>query len=136
MSSHRVRDKQICVHMTERERKALRQKATKAGVTVSEYVRQTLVHSDDASITLIDTAPFYDALFELRRQGANLNQIAKVLNTYGFDEREGALVESIHEKPGETYLKIEGALIALRREADKHKVVIDFERYARLDEED
>ena len=136
MSSQRVRDKQVCVHMTERERKALRQKSAKAGVTVSEYVRQTLIHSDDASITLIDTPPFNDALFELRRQGANLNQYLKLLNTYGPDMRDEGMEERILEGMSEAYMNVTGALIALREEAEKHGLVIDFEKsVADLDEE-
>lgn len=136
MSSQRVRDKQVCVHMTERERKALRQKSAKAGVTVSEYVRQTLIYSDDASITLIDTTPFNDALFELRRQGANLNQCLKLLNTYGPDVRDEGVEERILEGMSEAYMNVTGALIALREEAEKHGLVIDFEKcVADLDEE-
>lgn len=124
------------LRLTSGEKSVLRRKAQKAGLSVSEYVRQMLVHSDDTAIVFVDTSPFREALAELCRQGANLNQMAKVFNTYGLNEREGALVKSIHENLGETYLKIEGALIALREEADKHKVVIDFERCAMFDDEE
>lgn len=128
MSSQRVRDKQVCVHMTERERRELRRNAAKAGVSVSEYVRQTLVHSDDASITLIDTTPFNDALFELRRQGSNLNQYLKLLNTYGPGARDEDAEARILEGMSGAYLNVTGALIALREEAERHRLVIDFEK--------
>lgn len=136
MSSQRVRDKQVCVHMTERERKALRRKSDRAGVTVSEYVRQTLVHSDDASITLIDTSPFNDALFELRRQGANLNQYLKLLNTCGPEARDEETEARILEGMSGAYMNVTAALIALREEAEKHKLVIDFEKHVMGDGED
>lgn len=62
----------------------VKRKAAKAGLTVSEYVRQMLIYSDKATVMLADTSPFEAALVELRMQGVNLNQIAKQLNSgYG-----------------------------------------------------
>lgn len=136
MSNTRVRDKQICVFATERERNSLKRKAAKAGLTVSEYVRQTLVYSDKATVVLVDTSPFEAALVELRMQGVNLNQIAKQLNSGYGDPNLKETVEQIHEHVSDVYLNVTGALIALREEADKHKLVIDFERYIKFDDED
>lgn len=136
MSNSRVRDKQIKIYVTERERDALKRKSAKVGLTVSEYVRQALVYSRGASITFVDTAALGEAWTELRRQGVNLNQLVKNLNTYGADACDGDEVDRICEELSETYLNVTGALIALRREAEKHKVVIDFERYAKLDDEE
>lgn len=136
MSNTRVRDKQICVFATERERDMLKRKARKAGLTVSEYVRQTLIYSDRATVVLVDTSPFEAALAELRIQGVNLNQIAKQLNSGQGDLNLNETVKQIHEKLADVYLNVTGALIALREEADNHKLVIDFERHIKFDDED
>ena len=135
MSHTRVRDKQICVFVKEREREILKRKAAKAGLTVSEYVRQALIYSKDASITFVDTAPMREAWTELRKQGVNLNQLVKNLNTYGADVYDRDEVDRICKELSDTYLNVTGALIALRREAEKHKVVIDFERCVASDDE-
>lgn len=136
MSNTRVRDKQICIFATERERNSLKRKAAKEGLTVSEYVRQTLIYSDKATVVLVDTSPFEAALAELHMQGVNLNQIAKQLNSGYGDSNLKETVRQIHEKLGDVYLNVTGALIALREEADKHKLVIDFERHIKFDDED
>lgn len=136
MSNSRVRDRQIKVYVTERERDMLKRKSRKAGLTVSEYVRQTLIHSDGSKITLIDIEPLERALFEMHKQGVNLNELMKYLNTYKEDAREAGAVDRLREELSAAYMNIMGAIIALREEASKHKVIIDFERHAMLDEED
>lgn len=69
--------------MTEHEKEALKRKAAKNGMTVSEYARTLLANSDDATIRVIDTEPLRKAAHELAKQGTNLNQFMKFLNTYG-----------------------------------------------------
>lgn len=136
MSDTRVRDKQIKVYVTERKRTALKRKAEKSKLTVSEYARQSLIHSSNLSIIRIDITPFDKTLFELRKQGANLNQLVKYLNTYGADAYEKDAANRVYERLGVTYQGVTGALIKLRREAEKHKVVIDFECHLIRDDED
>lgn len=70
--------------MTEHEKEALKRKAAKNGMTVSEYARTLLANSDDATIRVIDTEPLRKAAHELAKQGTNLNQFMKFLNTYGI----------------------------------------------------
>lgn len=130
------KDKGIFIRVSENERRALKRKAKKCGLTVSEYVRQALIHSDSATVVLLDTLPFEEMLSELRKQGANLNQWMKYLNTYGGDAYEKESTARTHDELSDAYLNITGALIALRKEAERHKVVIDFERYAKLDDDD
>ena len=57
---------------------------------MGEYARAVLT-SDDVSIKVIDTQPLKKAAHELAKQGTNLNQFMKFLNTYGvkvFDPEE------------------------------------------------
>lgn len=53
-------------------------------MTVSDYARTLLINSDDATIKVIDTEPLKKAAHELAKQGTNLNQFMKFLNTYGI----------------------------------------------------
>lgn len=112
------------VRMTEREKETLKRKAAKNGMTVSEYARTLLANSDDATIRVIDTEPLKKAAHELAKQGTNLNQFMKFLNTYGrraFDEKEA---EAVLAKEVETFEQVAGALIALRHEAEKNNVFL------------
>ena len=61
---------------------------------MGEYARAVLT-SDDVSIKVIDTQPLKKAAHELAKQGTNLNQFMKFLNTYGvkvFDPEEAKRV--------------------------------------------
>ena len=112
------------VRMTEHEKETLKRKAAKNGMTVSEYARTLLANSDDATIRVIDTEPLKKAAHELAKQGTNLNQFMKFLNTYGrraFDEKEA---EAVLAKEVETFEQVAGALIALRHEAEKNNVFL------------
>ena len=85
------KEARVEVRMTDREKKTLKRKAAKYEMTVSEYARTLLIHSDDVTIKVIDTEPLKKAAHELAKQGTNLNQFMKFLNTYGvkvFDPEE------------------------------------------------
>ena len=70
--------------MTEHEKEALKRKAAKNGMTVSEYARTLLANSDDATIRVIDTEPLRKAARDLAKQGTNLNQFMKFLKSYNY----------------------------------------------------
>lgn len=135
MSETRVRDKQIKVYVTERERKMLKRKSEKARMTVSDYVRESLVHSDKLRIVQFDIDPLAKALSELRKQGANLNQLMRFLNTYGADAFDAETVNRRLVDMGNVYVTVMEALISLREEAEKHKVFINLESDLFNDEE-
>ena len=115
--------------MTEREKETLKRKAAKNGMTVSEYARTLLANSDDATIRVIDTEPLKKAAHELAKQGTNLNQFMKFLNTYGakgFDPKEA---KRVLEKEVSSFSEIMEALAALRREADRNNVHLKIEDF-------
>ena len=69
----------------------------------SYYARKTLLDPGMNFIT-IDTRGFQDLIFEIRRIGNNINQIAKRLNV---ESKGGAIKET-------TYIKAMNALISIR----------------------
>lgn len=85
------RETAVLIRLSEREKRTLKRKAANYGMTVSDYARTLLINSDDATIKVIDTEPLKKAAHELAKQGTNLNQFMKFLNTYGvkvFDRRK------------------------------------------------
>ena len=74
---------QINVRLTAYERNRLRILAANAGLSMSEYIRQTAIYSKPPSPVEIDLDELVRFNFELRKQGANLNQLMRFLNTYG-----------------------------------------------------
>lgn len=44
------------VRVTNKERQILKRKAKKVGLTVSDFVRSSLIHSDNLTINVIDTS--------------------------------------------------------------------------------
>lgn len=120
----RVKDKQVKVYMTEAERQILQRKARAAGLSVSDFVRLSLIHSDKCEINTIDTEDLRKAVFELNKQGVNLNQFMHWLNTYkqnGFDtERANRVLKKNHKAIKE----VRCALLSLQEEARRHKVTI------------
>lgn len=120
------KDKSILIRLTEAERSTLKQKASKADLSVSEYVRLALIYSKDATIRVIDTSPLRDALWELKKQGVNLNQLMKSLNTYGpggFDSKE---VKRILEMEAAVFWGVLESLASLREAAENEGINITY----------
>jgi hypothetical protein len=118
------RETAVLIRLSEREKRTLKRKAANYGMTVSDYARTLLINSDDATIKVIDTEPLKKAAHELAKQGTNLNQFMKFLNTYGakvFDPEEAKRVSSFSE--------IMEALAALRREADRNNICLQIEDF-------
>lgn len=121
--------------MTDCEKKTLKRKAAKYEMTVSEYARTLLIHSDDVTIKVIDTEPLKKAAHELAKQGTNLNQFMKFLNTYGVKVFDPDEAKRVLEKEVSTFSEIMEALAALRREADRNNVHLQIEDFNNLDNE-
>ena len=118
------KEARVEVRMTDREKKTLKRKAAKYEMTVSEYARTLLIHSDDVTIKVIDTEPLKKAAHELAKQGTNLNQFMKFLNTYGIKVFDVGEAQRVAE-----------ALAALRREADRNNIQIRIDDFDNPDAE-
>ena len=93
-------------------------------MSVSDYVRKMLIHGD-CSVVTIDTKPLKGLNFELTKQGTNLNQLMKFLNTYGVKEFDAAVVSHVLDHEYEIHEMVRSALISLSEEAERHHVMID-----------
>lgn len=101
---------------------------------MGEYARAVLT-SDDVSIKVIDTQPLKKAAHELAKQGTNLNQFMKFLNTYGVKVFDPEEAKRVLEKEVSSFSEIMEALAALRREADRNNVHLQTEDFDNLDNE-
>lgn len=123
------RETAVLIRLSEREKRTLKRKAAKNGMTVSEYARTLLANSDDATIRVIDTEPLKKAAHELAKQGTNLNQFMKFLNTYGAGVLDPDEARTVLGKEVAAFSEIMEALAALRREADRNNVHLKIEDF-------
>ncbi len=101
---------------------------------MGEYARAVLT-SDDVSIKVIDTEPLKKAAHELAKQGTNLNQFMKFLNTYGVKVFDPGEAKRVLEKEVSSFSEIMEALAALRREANRNNIHLQIEDFNNLDNE-
>ncbi len=124
------------VRVTDEEREIIKRKAAKLGMTVSEYVRTALIHSDNLNITMIDISPVEKIAAELHKQGANLNQLLRFLNTYGVDAYNADETLRVLTREGDMFLKVSDALGQLCEEARRHKVYITAHDFSEGEDEE
>lgn len=130
----RNREVQIKFYATEKERESIRRNAKRAGMKMGVYARAVLT-SDDVSIKVIDTQPLKKAAHELAKQGTNLNQFMKFLNTYGVKVFDVGEAQRVLAREVETFMEVAEALAALRREADRNNIQIRIDDFDNPDAE-
>ena len=119
-----TKDTRFELRMSRRERGLLRKKAKRAHMSASDYVRKMLIHGD-CNVTVIKTDSLDSIDLELTRQGTNLNQLVKFLNTYGTKAYDADEVARVLDHEYEIHEQLRSALISLRHEAEAHHVIID-----------
>ena len=130
----RNREVQIKFYATEKERESIHRNAKRAGMKMGVYARAVLT-SDDVSIKVIDTEPLKKAAHELAKQGTNLNQFMKFLNTYGVKVFDAGEAQRVLAREVETFMEVAEALAALRREADRNNIQIRIDDFDNPDAE-
>ena len=129
------RETAVLIRLSEREKRTLKRKAANYGMTVSDYARTLLINSDDATIKVIDTEPLKKTAHELAKQGTNLNQFMKFLNTYGIKVFDAEEAQRVLAREVETFMEVAEALAALRREADRNNIQIRIDDFDNPDAE-
>ena len=77
----------INVRMTEEERAAIVARSSSFGMAPSAYMREAALHIGEKPVMVADEAILRQTLTEMKRQGNNLNQVARAVNRYGIDEQ-------------------------------------------------
>ena len=118
------RTKRFELRLNAHEKEVLKERAAKAGVSVSDLVRLALVYSDRLTIQTIDISPLRDLCYELTKQGTNLNQFMKFLNTYGGDAYNKSAAKQLIERNGDLLFRIGDAMTAFEHEAERGGILI------------
>ena len=118
------REKAILLRLSSKEHATLKRKAAKMGMSVCSYIRFAAVESDNLKVVTIDTAPLEKLQYELTKQGVNLNQFMKFLNTYGVDAYNAKEAKQVLAREGDAFLKVIDTLADLKEEAERHRVHI------------
>lgn len=113
-----ARNADFHVSLSEPEKEALKARAEAAGCTPSELVRRAAVYGE-TRVVCLDAGPLKDAYVELGRQGVNLNQLMRFLNTYGIRGYDRQWVEHAMGKVYSVAEKVEAALESLKIESLK-----------------
>lgn len=92
---NRTRPIQVILRMTEEEAAAFQQKLSSSGMSAQEYLLKSAL---DKEIKVVDMEKIRELTVELKREGNNLNQIARSLNeggsAYGIDKTKMELEET------------------------------------------
>lgn len=123
------------LRLTTREKEILKRKAKKVGLTVSDFVRNSLIHSDNLTINIIDTSVLSKTLFELHKHGVNLNQLMKFCNTYGLDAFNENHVIPTLDNERDVFAKTQAALSSIAEEAQRGNVMANLEMGDDIEEE-
>ena len=118
------RTKRFELRLNAHEKEVLKERAAKAGVSVSDLVRLALVYSDRLTVRTIDISPLRDLCYELTKQGTNLNQFMKFLNTYGGDAYNKSAAKQLIERNGDLLFRIGDAMTAFEHEAERGGILI------------
>ena len=118
------RTKRFELRLNAHEKEVLKERAAKAGVSVSDLVRLALVYSDRLTVRTIDISPLRDLCYELTKQGTNLNQFMRFLNTYGGDAYNRVAAKHLIENIGDMILRLGDAMPAFEREAERGGILI------------
>ena len=71
----------ILFRVTPKECEAIKNKAKKSGLSMSEFIRRSL---NGQKITTAPPVDFYTLLWQIKRIGSNLDQLLRKLNTFGI----------------------------------------------------
>ena len=118
------RTKRFELRLNAHEKEVLKERAANAGGSVSDLVRLALVYSDRLTIQTIDISPLRDLCYELTKQGTNLNQFMKFLNTYGGDAYNKSAAKQLIERNGDLLFRIGDAMTAFEHEAERGGILI------------
>ena len=72
------------LRLTPEEYGQLRRNAATRGCSMAEHIRRTAIHGEQVAPVNIDMEPIRKLLFEYQKQGANINQLAHMVNIYGL----------------------------------------------------
>ena len=92
LSKNRTRPKQIVIRVSEEELAQIKEKVEQSGKSQQQYIIEALTQSN-----IVNLDGLKEIYPELKRQGNNLNQIAKKLNENGYVDYKQELPNTMKE---------------------------------------
>ena len=89
---NKSRPKQLSFRVSEKEWELLQQKISESGKTQQDFILSCVLGKE-----IMNTDGIKEIVPELKRQGANLNQLVKKLNERGFIDYKKELPETLGE---------------------------------------
>ena len=86
------RPHQVTFRLTDEEISSLKKKISASGITQQEYLRRAALGKN-----ITNTEGLKALLPEMKKQGVNLNQVAKKLNERGYVDYESTLSSTLKE---------------------------------------
>lgn len=83
---------QVNFRISESEKRELDEKVKRSRLSQKEYLLRSALEKE-----IIDMEPLKDLLLEMKRQGVNLNQVAKKLNAQGYVDYNHELKDVLKE---------------------------------------
>lgn len=90
--ANRTRPKQIVIRVSEEELEQIKEKVQQSGKSQQQYIIESLTQSN-----IVNLDGLKEIYPELKRQGNNLNQIAKKLNENGYVDYKKELPNTMKE---------------------------------------
>lgn len=90
--ANKSRPKQLSFRVNEQEWELLQQKIAESGTTQQDYILSCVLGKE-----IKNTDGLKEIVPELKRQGANLNQLVKKLNERGFIDYKRELPDTLNE---------------------------------------
>ena len=118
------RTKRFELRLNAHEKEVLKERAAKAGVSVSDLVRLALVYSDRLPFRTTDIPPLCVLCYELTKKVTNFNQYMRFLNSSGGDAYNRVAAKQLIENIADMILRIGDAMAAFEREAERGGILI------------
>jgi peptidoglycan hydrolase-like protein with peptidoglycan-binding domain len=112
----RQRLQRVDVRVSPQENARIKASARKAGLNVSAYIRRRALGGGNTKGPEVDAATLAKALADLKHAGSNVNQIARVLNTYGAQSIPAPAVKSALAKLADAAGLVSAALSIVRNQ--------------------
>lgn len=108
------KNKAKLIRLSETELERLERNAKTHGCTASELIRRTAIYGQNLSPIIIDIEPIQKTYTELRKQGGNLNQLMRSINTLGLHRHDPREVQNVIEKSSAVVEEIHDLILDIR----------------------
>ena len=110
MTSKKIRT----IRLSDEEHERLKANAETMGVSMSELIRRTAINGHKMSPVNLDMEPILKMLFEMQKQGGNLNQLAKEANTFGMSKTLAKDIQDELQKLKKTRKRLNQLVVDIR----------------------